>query len=635
MRVLLVNMPWGPIDVPSLALGILKNSVANLPHRVDIDILHANIEYVDWATGELDLDYEDYIYYSNETYFVGCGDWVFSSALHGDPSWGVDRFRADFTGSSGAGVQPYERREAKPTIEPSRIERTIQLHERAPDFIRLIVERMLSSAPDVVGFTTTFQANVAALAAAHEIKRVSPGTITVFGGANCDGPQGAALHRNFEFVDFVVRGEGEMAFPELLETIQKNGDASTVPGLCWRSTDGRSVPNEMLSRPLPPGRIVSPDYSGYFERLDDSVAGNWVEPKLIIEGARGCWWGEKHHCTFCGLNGSAMEFRSKSPSRFLDEIHTLAERHQVLDMVVVDNILDMRYLRSLLPDMIESGHDLRIQYEIKANMKYDQLAVLARAGVISVQPGIESLNSRVLQIMRKGVTGCQNVRVLRDGESLGMSVYWNYLYGFPTETDEDYLDAISQLPALHHLHPPVGSNRIGIERFSPYFDDPSLGFSELRPDAQYYRNYDLSEEELFDLAYLFDAPPKGIDDELATQLADGIAQWIRSYVDSTLSFGDTGDSILIVNQRSAFDWSTLRLTDPFELAAFRLLDQPRTVPSLTKAISRSGESAPSPEDVAALLLRWRELGLLFEDADTFISIATEDTNQSLLKIRKA
>lgn len=34
---------------------------------------------------------------------------------------------------------------------------------------------------------------------------------------------------------------------------------------------------------------------------------------LVLEGARGCWWGEKHHCTFCGLNGSLMKFRSKPP----------------------------------------------------------------------------------------------------------------------------------------------------------------------------------------------------------------------------------------------------------------------------------------------------------------------------------
>ncbi|MGI5451625.1 hypothetical protein ACQEWB_00215 [Streptomyces sp. CA-249302] len=74
----------------------------------------------------------------------------------------------------------------------------------------------------------------------------------------------------------------------------------------------------------------------------------------MVEGARGCWWGEKHHCTFCGLNSSFMEYRSKSPDAFYDEVVRQVERHQVLDLYVVDNILDMKYLPTVLPRMHES-----------------------------------------------------------------------------------------------------------------------------------------------------------------------------------------------------------------------------------------------------------------------------------------
>ena len=69
----------------------------------------------------------------------------------------------------------------------------------------------------------------------------------------------------------------------------------------------------------------------------------------------------------------------------------------------------------LLPRIIDSGYDLRLHIEIKANMRRSQLRTLAEAGMIYVQPGIESLNSRVLGLMDKGVSGCQNVRMLRDG----------------------------------------------------------------------------------------------------------------------------------------------------------------------------------------------------------------------------
>lgn len=82
---------------------------------------------------------------------------------------------------------------------------------------------------------------------------------------------------------------------------------------------------------------------------------------------------------------------------------------------------------------------------------------------------------------------------------------WNYLFGFPDETEEDYDSVIDQLPAIHHLAPPNGVTRVAIERFSPYFNRPELGFGDLRPAAHYAVIHDLSESELRDMAYVFDA----------------------------------------------------------------------------------------------------------------------------------
>lgn len=237
----------------------------------------------------------------------------------------------------------------------------------------------------------------------------------------------------------------------------------------------------MSRRPLTPSQILTPVYDGFFERLDTSVAAGWVQPRLPVEGSRGCWWGEKHHCTFCGLNGSFMEFRSKSPDRFHDELVELARRYQVLDFMVVDNILDMGYFDTVLRRLAESDHQLRLHFEVKSNLRRPHFRRLVEAGTVMVQPGIESLSSKVLKLMDKGVTGCLNVRALRDAQSTGVSVCWNYLYGFPGESAADYREIIRQLPMLHHLEPPGGSSRIAIERFSPYFDRPELGFPDLRP----------------------------------------------------------------------------------------------------------------------------------------------------------
>ncbi|ROO52450.1 ribosomal peptide maturation radical SAM protein 1 [Micromonospora sp. Llam0] len=615
MRILLVNMPWSSIDVPSLALGILTNSVRQKMPDAEVEVMHANLDFVDWVVDRREFGLGDYYYYSLFTYFSGCGDWVFSSALYDDPEWRVSEFSSRVQGQ----------------MSERDLSRNVDLHRSAPEFIDEIAARIVDRAPDLVGFTSTFQQNTAALATARAVKKLDPRIRTALGGANCDGEQGAALHRNFSFIDFVVRGEGEAAFPQLLAALEaapadSHADFSSIEGLCWATPDGRHVANPMSTAPLPPAQIVSPDYTGYFERLAASKANHWVEPRLVVEGARGCWWGEKHHCTFCGLNGSFMQFRSKHPGRFYDEIIGLVERHQVLDMFVVDNILDMSYVNSLLPRLAESDYDLRLQYEIKSNMRGPQVQALADAGLVSVQPGIENLNSRVLKIMDKGVTGCLNVRMLRDAETSGITIAWNYLYGFPGETDADYQSIIDQMPALHHLCPPDGSTRIAIERFSPYFVKPELGFTDLRPAAQYRLIYDLPESELMDLAYIFDTPTQGIDEDLAETLDRAVTGWQHEYARSRLTHHDLGTEIVLVSERRQFDWHVLRLTDPTEIAAFRQLDQPHSVASLARRISASEEA------VATLLARWSDLGLLFSDADQFIQIAPQAMNQDLLRI---
>ncbi|MFG2635414.1 RiPP maturation radical SAM C-methyltransferase [Streptomyces sp. NPDC048362] len=620
MRVLLLNMPWSPIDLPSLALGILKRSVDERVAGATCEVLHANLEFTDWITERTEFSAEDYEYYALSSYFLGCGDWVFSSALYDDPQWMVDEFTEAMSGR----------------LRPSRLRMTRELHAVVPEFVELIARRVVDLAPDVVGMTSTFQQNTAALAAARHIKRLDPRIVTVMGGANCDAEQGEAVHRNFPFVDFVVRGEGEDAFPRLLQTL---GDGSgpdamaAIPGVCHRA-DGTAVANPMPTGPLPPAAILPPDYSGYFERLAASVARNWVEPKLVVEGARGCWWGEKHHCTFCGLNGSFMQFRSKSPDTFYQEIMDLAERHRVLDMYVVDNILDMRYLSTVLPRIIDSGYDLRMHIEIKANMRRPQLQILADAGLIYVQPGIESLNSRVLDLMDKGVSGCQNVRMLRDAAETGLSVSWNYLHGFPGETAADYDPVIRQLPALEHLNPPVDlSARIAIERFSPYFNRPELGFTGLRPEEHYLFTYDLPEDELHDMAYVFQAPERGIGEETVTRLNDAIAAWKKHHTDARLTHTDLGDEILLVSRRQGFEWRTMRLTDPFAVALFRLLEQPHSPTALhRKATAAPAFADRTPQDVRTLLDEWTALGVTFTDVGQYVHIAPAAVNQDLLRL---
>lgn len=604
MDVTLVNMPWASVAYPSLACGILKAAAERGgDHRVAV--VDANLDFFDWMHGEFGAGLREYDFFSLDSYFQGCGDWIFTSALYDDRSWRVEEFYAAHRGD----------------IDEALLRLCVQLHELVPDWISMYAKKLAESAGALVGLTTTFQQNAASLALARALKSIDPALRTVLGGANCEGPQGAAWHRNFEFVDFVVRGEGEAVFPALLDGLASGGGLQEIPGLCWRHKSEASA-NAPSAAPLPPGRIVSPDFGDYFERHASCSASTEVEPKLVVEGSRGCWWGEKHHCTFCGLNGAFMEFRSKSPQRFRDELFELAAQHQVLDVYLVDNILDMSYLNTVLPEFVESGCDLRIQCEVKSNLRFDQMRLLVDAGVVQVQPGIENLSTRVLRLMDKGVSGCQNVRFLRDASSLGLTVMWNYLYGFPGELDSDYIPAIDQMAALHHLPPMDGADRIALERFSPYFDRLELGFSERSPDPQYARNYDLPSEELADIAYLFTSKPAGIGADTEKRLLDASAAWRAAHRGSDLDLVRMDAETVIVDDRPGFGQREHVLAGT-DMALFEMLDRPRGLSTLQK---RFGSG------IQDTLMSWQAAGLVFTDGGHYVHVVPEANNQRQLRV---
>ncbi len=139
------------------------------------------------------------------------------------------------------------------------------------------------------------------------------------------------------------------------------------------------------------------------------------------------------HCTFCGLNGATMAFRSKSPARALDEMTELARRHPGCDIQAVDNIMDLGYFKNVLPALAARRLKVDLFYETKSNLNKDQVRLLRAAGVRDIQPGIESFSDTVLKLMRKGVTGLQNIQLLKWCKEFGVVPSWNFLWGFPGE----------------------------------------------------------------------------------------------------------------------------------------------------------------------------------------------------------
>jgi hypothetical protein len=157
---------------------------------------------------------------------------------------------------------------------------------------------------------------------------------------------------------------------------------------------------------------------------------------------------------------------------------------------------------------------------------------LKSAGIAAIQPGIESLSTVCLKLMNKGVSARQNISLLRYARSVDISVGWNILYGIPGDKIEEYQHMLDILPLLHHLHPPIGLSFISIERFSPYFTNPSkYNISNIRP-MNFYSSVMPDNVDISRIAYHFFADYRSESREhpdLIHSLKEEIDRWRSSW----------------------------------------------------------------------------------------------------------
>lgn len=269
----------------------------------------------------------------------------------------------------------------------------------------------------------------------------------------------------------------------LVEAVLNGTDYSRIPGVHTRRDF--VVPNPPVVKM---DELPYPAFDDFFAQRSAVDIQDTIPPAIMVETSRGCWWGEHSHCTFCGLNGLTMAFRSKSPQRAIEEITSLWDRYsdQAEDLLAVDNILDYRYMNTMLPQLAEHKKRIRLFYETKANLKKEQIARFAQANIQDVQPGIESLSSRVLKIMRKGVSALQNVQMLKWCQEYDVVAYWNILWGFPGENPEDYRESNEWASRLFHIRPPQVIAPIRLDRFSPLFDAAEeFGIKNIKPAPAY------------------------------------------------------------------------------------------------------------------------------------------------------
>lgn len=472
---------------------------------------------------------------------------------------------------------------------------------------------------DIYGFTSMFQQNLGSLAIARELKKLRPNVLIVFGGPNCESPMGNNLMDIFPFIDMVCSGEGEEAFVSLLDYMEEERAGSLHPNIIFRNVSGDIFAfSSSIQERTNLENLSPPDYDDYFNQLSKLGKTNDIQPRVLLETSRGCWWGQKAHCTFCGLNGSTIKFRAKSAEKALQEIRYLTDKYPGAPISVVDNIIDYKYFKTLLPRLASEKVDVELFYETKANLKKEQLAAMRSSGITRIQPGIESLSSNVLRLMKKGVKAIQNICLLKWCIEEGVKPEWNLLWGFPNEEPEDYRKMVALVPYLQHMTPPNGFTQLRLDRYSPLYENrENEPIVNVRPYRAYYHVYDMPENRHNDLSYYFEFDYVKQPDiqSYIEQLEQIIARWKASHQSSFLIYSINGSDVLVFDGRHGEQSRVLR----FATIAGDILQKCEEPTSINRLMSDLHHSDEFYKSLESLILD----GVIIEVDDVLFNVAVE------------
>ena len=514
-----------------------------------------------------------------------------------------------------------------------------------------IAEEVARIRPGVLAVSSIFSQMNGALAVIRRVKELSPDTVTLLGGTNVSGDAGAAVLRHYSSVDYVFFGEGDEVFADVC-LIAMGRKPGPMPYGVVRHGD--EIPDPVPHRMTQDmNKVVYPDYSDFITEWNREQAGEFGPPifgsqyeeqnkealylagsnyALYLEGSRGCWWGQKHPCSFCGLNGRKNTYRFKTAERICDELLTLSRKYGNKLVQLTDNILSFDAMDRLLPMLRDSGASLRLVGEVKTNLKESDIVHLKEAGFLIVQPGIESLNDHMLKLMNKGNNAAAHVAFLKYCKKHGLGLSWNLLISIPGENEEDYEELLSLIPKITHFNPPVGTFPIMFQRYSAYLEAPEKYGLELRPMEMYRYLYGDSEDRIRNMCLYYDLVGGEFKDSLERmqpyydRLYRAVFEW-RKIAESggnrSLQMTETPSGLLLLDSRPCMVQPFTVLTG-LKRQVFLACDSPKSIRQLTDLLK--GEAGE--EEILAAAEELAGLNFIARLGSHYISLAlpTEKTS---------
>ena len=302
---------------------------------------------------------------------------------------------------------------------------------------RSTAEAILAEKPDLIGLSTvTKQANVA-YALAALLKSMAPGIPIVMGGPHATSFSDSILDECAS-IDYLVPGEGELPFTELLQRLDERKPVDSVVGILYRGADGKVV----ATPPSEPVRDLDtlPHPARHIYKMRQYIPlPNQCRrsPATTAISSRGCPYGR---CTFCYQGGRyGYGYRRRSPEHVIDEIGRLARDWGIREIIFWDDnfCVNSKWINAFC-DLLDKNR-LDITWTVQGRVDTvteDMLRRMAASGCYNIYYGLESGSQKMLDFIWKGITLEQSRAAVKWANDAGMEIRASFILGMPTETKE-------------------------------------------------------------------------------------------------------------------------------------------------------------------------------------------------------
>ena len=409
---------------------------------------------------------------------------------------------------------------AQPTFDPLAAALSAPPNLVDETLARLALQAMAAHAPQLVLLSVPFPGSVyGALRIAQTLRRYHPEVRIALGGGfvNTELRQ-LAEPRLFDFVDFVTLDGGERPLLALIEHLQGQRGRARLVRTFVRNHDGGVQFLDWPEPDVPFGEVGTPTWDGlpihdYLSLLDmlNPMHRLWSDGrwnKLTV--AHGCYWKK---CSFCDVSLDYIgRYETTTASTLVDRIERIVQETGQTGFHFVDEAAPPKALKALAEELLR--RDLQISWW--GNIRFEKTftpavsQLLAQSGCIAMSGGLEVASDRLLALMEKGVTVEQVAHVTRGMADAGILVHAYLMYGFPTQTVQDTVDALEYVRQLFEngcIHSGF-FHRFVCTVHSPVGRDPQAYGVELvpLPQGRFARN---------DVGFVDPTPmPAGVDHDL-------------------------------------------------------------------------------------------------------------------------